>query len=427
MNKWKQRIIGGDEEIEKRNILWNMAGSLVFSLATFLMSAAAAWFLDDKTGGILTYAYAMGQQFYSIAYFGVRAYHITDAGERFSFGDYRNMRFATSVFSVAGGVLFLLYKGYSPFKGLVVFLMICYKVVDALADVYESEFQRRGRLYITGKSNAFRTILSMSVFVLCLAATKDVVLSSVLAVAAALLGFYLFDIVILKELPAVDYRGVKSHFRILFRASLPMALSVFMEQYIMNASKYAVNRLVSDSASLYYQAIFMPTFVINLAAGFIIRPVLTKLSYSWERGRYREFKVQVLKISAVIAGLTLLALVLAYYLGTPVLGFIFKRDLSEYRRTLLFIIAGGAFNACSTLLYYILVIMRRQNHVMAVYAVGFVLALLGTDFFVEKFYLTGGALAYSLVMMVMAVLFALMAYLGWRKREYKDSEKEGQI
>ena len=57
------------------------------------------------------------------------------------------------------GFGYVLVSGYTFEKAAVVFLMVVYKVIDALADTYEAEFQRGGRLYLTGKSNAFRTIL----------------------------------------------------------------------------------------------------------------------------------------------------------------------------------------------------------------------------------------------------------------------------
>ena len=62
------------------------------------------------------------------------------------------------------GFGYVLVSGYTFEKAAVVFLMVVYKVIDALADTYEAEFQRSGRLYLTGKSNAFRTILSVTCF-----------------------------------------------------------------------------------------------------------------------------------------------------------------------------------------------------------------------------------------------------------------------
>ena len=47
--------------------------------------------------------------------------------------------------------MYLLASGYTARKAAVIFLLVCYKVADGFADVYESEFQRNGNLHLTGK------------------------------------------------------------------------------------------------------------------------------------------------------------------------------------------------------------------------------------------------------------------------------------
>lgn len=47
---------------------------------------------------------------------------------------------------------------------------------------------------------------------------------------------------------------------------------------------------MTDADLAVYGAIFMPTSVINLVAGFVIRPYLTKLSVQWENRRYKRFR-----------------------------------------------------------------------------------------------------------------------------------------
>lgn len=47
----------------------------------------------------------------------------------------------------------------------------------------------------------------------------------------------------------------------------------------------------------------MPTSVINLAAGFVIRPFLTYLTDCWNERRFQDFKKKLLTIMAVIGGL----------------------------------------------------------------------------------------------------------------------------
>lgn len=100
---------------------------------------------------------------------------------------------------------------------MVIFLLIGYKVIDGFADVYETEFQRIGRLYLTGKSNTFRTILSVGVFfaVLVLTPGKNLLLACMMALLAQLVGLYVFDIAVLGRY-RIDYRWSKRRIKSCF-------------------------------------------------------------------------------------------------------------------------------------------------------------------------------------------------------------------
>ena len=78
--------------------------------------------------------------------------------------------------------------------------------MDGFADVYETEFQRNGRLYLTGKSNTFRVILSVGSFLTALTVShryylsnpvgtdNSLIIACAIAVAAQVLGLSLIHI-----------------------------------------------------------------------------------------------------------------------------------------------------------------------------------------------------------------------------------------
>ena len=111
-----------------------------------------------------------------------------------------------------------------------------------------------------------------------------------------------------------------------------------------------------------FVAVFMPTSVINLAANFVIRPFLTKMSYQWEEKKFVEFTRDLKRLVAVILVLTVIALAGAWAIGVPVLGAISNVELAPYKSGLLYIILGGGFFAVMNLFYYVLVIMKCQRY-----------------------------------------------------------------
>ena len=331
------RLIIGEKSKnpEKRDIIWNMAGSFLYAFASMVLSIAVVQIAGEDAGGIFTFAFTtFGQHMFMMAYFGIRPFQITDTGGKYSFGDYLGLRLLTCGAAVLTGMGYVFLNGYSFEKAAVVFLMVVYKVIDALADAYEAEFQRGGRLYLTGKSNAFRTILSVGVFLASLAYTKDLAAASLWAVGAQAAGFLVFDVLVIRELPNVEWRSAKGKKQELFAETILLFCSAVLDFYIFSASKYAIEGCMADRDMAVFGAIFMPTSIINLVAGFVIRPYLTKMSFTWEMGRTRRFLKIQKRIALIIAALTVLAVGGAWILGIPVLSLLYpnlRTGLSQCR------------------------------------------------------------------------------------------------
>ena len=142
----------------------------------------------------------------TVSYTHLDVYKRQDIGGEYTFGDYLALRYITCGITVAGGLVWALTGDRSREEALILFLMVFYKMLDGFADVYESEFQRSGRLHLTGKSSTFRTLLSVTAFVVCMYTSRSLRLSCAAAVAAGIAGVWLFDAVILKAVPDVNYR-----------------------------------------------------------------------------------------------------------------------------------------------------------------------------------------------------------------------------
>ena len=412
---------------EKRDIIWNMAGSFLYAFASMVLSIAVVQIAGEDAGGIFTFAFTtFGQHMFMMAYFGIRPFQITDTGGKYSFGDYLGLRLLTCGAAVLTGMGYVFLNGYSFEKAAVVFLMVVYKVIDALADAYEAEFQRGGRLYLTGKSNAFRTILSVGVFLASLAYTKDLAAASLWAVGAQAAGFLVFDVLVIRELPNVEWRSAKGKKQELFAETILLFCSAVLDFYIFSASKYAIEGCMADRDMAVFGAIFMPTSIINLVAGLVIRPYLTKMSFTWEMGRTRRFLKIQKRIALIIAALTVLAVGGAWLLGIPVLSLLYpnlRTGLSQCRPALVLIIFGGALNAYMNLFYYSLVIMKKQKYIFGVYGLVSLMAVLVSTPFVRWGGIFGGALAYVVLTGALMVLFGLIDLAGILEHKRKNPEQ----
>ena len=422
--RWARLLMRTGANKEKQDIVWNMVGSFCYAFASMVLSFLVMRLAGEDKGGIFAFGYStFGQQMFILAYFGIRPFQITDRGGDYRFGDYLRHRYVTCGAAVAAGLGYLMIAGYTAEKSAVVFLLVCYKVADGFADVYESEFQRNGSLHLTGKSNTFRTCLSVGTFLTILVGSGSLTAACFGAVAAQAAGILLFDAVILRHLKGVDYKWSPDRLVPLTKETGLLFVSVFLDFYVFSAAKYAIDANLDDGASGYFNMIFMPTSVINLAAGFVIRPVLTDLTDAWNKKDLMRFSGKLVSICRVIGALSILALVLAAGLGRPVLwilerilGTAYEGRLTVYHLPFVLIVLGGAWYAFLNLHYYALVIMRKQKVIFGIYAVLTGLAAVLAPAMVRRSGISGAAMAYLILMVIMAAGFILWTWAGIRKK-----------
>ena len=402
--------------MERKNMAWNMIGSLIYAGSSMLLTALVNHLVGTSQGGIFGFAFStFGQQMFLVAYFGMRPLQSTDVGGTYTFGEYRLARLITCTGAVLFGIGYLFYQfyispsGYTVEKGLVVFLMVLYKVLDGYADVYESEFQRVGKLYLTGQAMALRTLLSVICFLGTLAVSRNLVFSSVVAVLSQAAGIFLFDRKISLTLTKIQHTRTQNKQWDILQDGFLLFLSVFLDGLIFAMAKYAVDAQMTSTDNAVFVAIFMPTSIINLAANFVIRPFLTRLSALWEERNLPGFKQMLQRLTGIIILLTVIALIGAWVLGAPVLGAISNVELMPYRTGLLAIILGGGFFAVMNLFYYVLVIMKKQKLIFLGYVPVCIASFFLSYWFVKVGGINGGACSYLIEMLLLMLCFVYQA------------------
>ena len=429
MNRMARLLLYRGEKVERQNMIWNMIGSFCYAFASMVLSFLVMRLAGEEQGGIFSFGYStLGQQLFIVAYFGIRPFQITDGKGEYSFGDYLRHRKLTCLLALAGGGSYLTLLAalgrYSPEKAVILVLLVFYKVADGYADVYESEFQRQGSLYLTGKSNCFRTILSVSVFTLFLAMGGELLSACLAAAGAQVGGFFLFNYGVAKALPGMDWKRGNGQTRRLFSETSLLFVSVFLDFYVFSAAKYAIDSRMTDSASGYFNLIFMPTSVIYLVANFVIRPFLTRLTVLWNGRRFSDFLRQLARIGLIILGLTVLAVGLTALLGGWVLGIMegilgpgYEGSLTIYSGAFTAIVLGGGFYAMANLMYYALVIMRRQKAIFGVYCFGAAAAFVLSGWMVGRWKIMGAALCYLVLMLFLTAGFGICTWIFYRREK----------
>ena len=416
--------------MDRRSFIWNMAGSTVYAVISMLLGTAVMRILGASDGGIFLFAFStVGQHIYILSYFGMRPVQVTDTGRNYSFGDYRRFRLMTCTAALIAALLFaLLYSGFSK-KAAVIIIVALFRILDGFADCCESEYQRDGKLYLTGMSLTARSAAVMAVFIAAMALTKDLTLSCLALLLAQAAAVLVCCVLPLRNFPGADMTVQQGSAKRLFDAGKWLFLSAFLDMFVFSASKYAVDMVSSSEMSGYYSLIFIPASVVNLMAGFVIRPVLTGLSDDYSGGRLADFKSRIFRISGLIGALTLLGMTAAYFLGIPVLTLLAGKDagaaLGQYRGALVILILGGGFYALANLLYYALVILRCQKTMFAVYVLITAAAFASGVPAAKNGGLKGAAISFLCCMILLTAGFTAAA-AGKLKKNGADKNENGK-
>ena len=426
----------------KKDIIWNTLGSLIYALSSMVLAFIALRFAGPDDGGIFGFGFStLGQQMFIVAYFGIRPFHITDTKREYTYGDYRRLRLYTAGLAIVIAALYLavsmLLGHYDLRKASILILLVAYKVCDGIADLYESECQRIDRLYIGGMELSARTILASAALAITVIVTGNVMLAAGAGVIMQLISILFFRQYLngrlLKEAGyAEEASGGNERIKSLVKDTVLIFLSVFIDFYIFSATKYSVDRFMTDADNGIFNILFMPTSVIYLAANFIIKPYMSRLARVWDEREFDRFDKARRILLAYIAIISVIAVLIANFFGTPILKLLEMLLGTEYEGMLVsrhyefvLLIIGGCFYAITNLYYYILVIMRRQQLIFMDYLIMAIGVFVISRRAVTGYGMTGAAAAYAAYMLLLMIVFASTVKKGMTAEKEQTGNTPG--
>ena len=400
--------------VQQSSYIWNMTAGMIFGFQSVFLLMVITRALGLYEAGLFTIAYANANLFLTIGKYGMKNYQATDVKNQFSFGEYLTSRYLSSAAMIVVSAGYILYTGhtldYTKEKMLIIFFMCLLKVVDAMEDVYLGWYQLKGRLDVGGKIMTLRLISTMLVWIAGMIILKSLLYSLIVACVFSVIVLIFF---VKETYPQFKEDNKKESVQFgkvwkLLGICFPLFLGTFLAFYIGNATKYAIDAQLTYEVQACYGFISMPVFIIGLLNGFIYQPILTQLAVLWKEKKVAVFVKKVLLECVVVAGITAAALIGGYLLGIPVLSILYHTDLTDYKAELLILLVGGGFLALSGFLLVALTIIRMQTISVVGYLITAVLAYILSPVMVRKSGVMGASVLYTLLMLLLAVLFAIM-------------------
>lgn len=417
-----QRIFVSEETNTRNNFLWNTIGTGMLAAATMLFTVIVAQLLGEKTGGLFSFALAIGQWIGTIAYFEIRTFQVTDVARTYGYSDYFFAKIICCTAAVLAGGIYILFQGNTAEKCMILALLCIYKILDGYSDVQEGELQRYGRIDIAGKLLFWRVAGGIIVLTGMILLTHDLMIAVISMILYSVFLIFIVNQKVLHfyEKERLDFQWEKV--RNVLKECLPLFLSCFLNTYVYSASRMSVDKVLDENYQLYYAAIFMPVMIINLFSTFVFKPLLSVMAEDYENRRKRQFLQVILKVFAVIIAVTGICIAGAWLLGIPVLSLLYGIPLKKYKADLLILLLAGGVNALAFFLYYILTIMRKQSYALIGYGAEAITAFLISDLFVRKYAIRGASLSYLIsVTVLLAVFMLFIIYDMWRGK--KKNEK----
>lgn len=399
-------------EPNKRSaFIWNVLGSGMNAAATMLLTVITSRLAGLEASGVIGLAFGVCFIFHAIATFEVRAFQSTDRLGRFAFGGYLGVRIICCAAALALCAGYIALQEYESEKALIVFFICLFKIIEAFSDVYHGLFQVLDRLEYVGQSLFWRNVLACVLYTAALLVAGNVVIAALMMPVASVCFLLFFDMKKAAEFesnlrPSAEPQTVRN----ILLACWPLAASSIMTMYVLNAAKIGIDHHVPQLQG-YWTALFMPASFINLFGLFAFRPLLTSLTDQWNGGDTKAFLRSCIRICAAIALMGVAIVLGGSLLGIPVLEVLYGIVLDGRLGVLAVILIGGGFNALSTFLWHVLIVMRAQKCVMLCDLAAFVFAFAAVPLMIAYAGLMGAAMSYLLnTLLRMAVLMCSMLW-----------------
>ena len=414
-----KKILFDSKDKMKSAYLWNTCAAMLNAFQTVFILMLISRIDPVIDAGVFTIAFAIGNLMMAIGKYGIRQFQVSDVEEKYSFKEYTVARIITSIIMIAASFVCVgvnLASGlYNSSKSIVIILICLAKVIDAVEDVIHGMFQQYLRLDVAGKILSIRMCAYIFVYLVCYYFSKNLILTSAVALLVSFIQFVILNYTAIRgfeiKKKTFEIKNVKN----IFVECFPLFIASYLVIYIGNAPKYAIDSYLSSTMQAYYTYLFMPCFVINLLVGFVLQPVLVKLTVLWEQKKNQAFLKYCFLMHLAALGISLVILLGGAILGCPVLSLVFGVNLNSYSAVLDVLLIGGGFFALAVIDQVILTIMRHQYAMLWGFGLASLFATVLSPVLVKSMGLMGTALAYTCSDAILFLIFLLFILFYYRK------------
>ena len=391
-----EKLYSLDDEriIVRRGTFWNLVSSILNSAMTAVIMFFITLTSDVSVNGWFSIATAVAYQCQAIGFFGIRNLHVADTKKDYSFSDYTYFNISSSILMIVVLSFLSFGQNYNLEKACLVFVYGIYRGVDIIEALFHDEYQREGRLDLGVILQTIRFTISLIILIVILLVSKNLVIATIAATVVSVILVFIQNKPFIKYFSCRLKKFNKDNLKKLFSICFPIFIAGFINMYLANAPKYAIDGTLSDTLQGVFGILSLPVFTINLLSTVIYKPYISQMAECWYDRKFEKLKAIIFKQVIIICILTLIITLFGYLLGLRLLEIIYGIELMKYMDVFLLLLIGGGLNTLGAFLNFIMVIFREQNKNMIIYIISGVITFLFGSILVSKLNLLGAALIY---------------------------------
>jgi len=357
---------------EFQNHLWIFIATAISAPFSAIMVLITARLISLESAGMMQYANAVAAIFSVLVIFSISYIQSVDVREEYSFKTYLETRTITAALTTIILFVFIVVVGLDVFQSAVLLLYYFIFLTDSYANVFTTDFHQKGKIRITGRMRASGFSIILVSYIIIAYLTHDVIISLLVAGVLFLINNVAWIWFYRSHFGAIRTKVNLSAVKRLILAALPIVVLIFIMTFLAGAPNIYIGQFDSMGMVAIFAMILTPGafFQMLLHALFFGAPLpVTSEAYASGDLKRFSFRIHALLILTVIVAVPFLIVV--YFIGIPVLSWLYNIDLTSYQIQLLFVSTGAIFLTLGPIIGMALIIMKRQKIYMYSYiAVG---------------------------------------------------------
>ena len=412
-----------NNKLDRKNFVWNTIGSTFSSFTSLIFMIILTRINGTAQSGVFTFCFSLACLLQIVGTYSGRIYQVSNKDKNITDSDFIYSRFLTTSAMLIISVNYSIIKGYDLEKYIILLLLVLYKIIEAISDIYHGVIQKNGFLYKVGISLFFKAVLGVLFFMIIDLITNNVIFSLIGLLLVNIIIFIFYDYLNFKKM---NYKKTNFSFSNIIKI-LKSGFFVFyftiLIQYVINAPKFAIDNLLSNDIQAIYGIIVMPATLLLLCSQFFTHPVIIKINNYTLKKDYKNLRKISFKISFCIILIGVLALLVAYLFGIPFLNFVYNIKLNNYLKELLIIIVGAIFFGVCCFISNVLIVLEKNFSQAILYTIIAIFSKALASYLVFKDGILGACLTYLITMFVLFIIYIIL-FLLYTKNNGGLNEKE---